>query len=161
MAKLWWGQGQSSEKFIHSDIGYNYRMTNIEAALLCSQLEDIDKILAMKEEVFYMYKMGMRNYDVEIQDEEVNTKHSHWMFGIRVRGGDYKKARDFFDKIGIETRPMFYPITYHKHLANVKCSTTVAEKLAKECIILPSYPQLTDKEIRYIVQGVGAYVKGI
>jgi perosamine synthetase len=161
MAKLWWGQGQSPEKFIHSDMGYNYRMTNVEAALLCGQLEDIDVIMNMKKELFDQYKLGLSNIDVEWQHISVGTTPSCWMFGIRIRNSEYKDARKFFDEKGIETRPMFYPITHHKHLSKIKCSTTVAEELSKECIILPSYPELTHNEIRYIIKAVDEYVKTV
>jgi perosamine synthetase len=157
IARRLWGQGQSDQKFIHSELGYNYRMTNIQAAILYGQLKSLDIITNLKMKIDLKYRSSLEGI-VEFQSWEPYTTHSLWMTGIRIPGSNYEEAKKFFNSKGIETRPMFYPITRHEHYRNVKSITEIAEKLNIECIILPSYPELTLKEQNHIIETVKAYV---
>lgn len=161
------GQGQSDKKFIHAELGYNYRMTNIQAAILCGQLDILPTIQYMKEEIFYCYRMAFTDRDdIKIQSIAPNTKHANWMFGVRVpKQSNYEIAEDYFKKNDIEIRPMFYPMFEHQYLKThpnvygTDCS--IAEQLNKECFILPSYPELSSIEQSYIINTVNNYVKGL
>jgi perosamine synthetase len=163
-AKTTHSQGQSSTRFIHDKLGYNFRMTNIQAALLCGQLEVLPDILQMKYEVFTKYRNALDDRDdILLQDIDPDTQHANWMLGVRVPGNkNYQTAELYFKAQGIEIRPMFYPITAHKHLANNvvswnKCDN--AELLNKECFILPSYPELTQQEQNHILRTLENYLK--
>ena len=162
-ARLVWGQGQSNEKFVHSILGYNYRMTNVEAAILYGQLDLYSEILDRKTNIFNWYKKelsGIQN--IKFQKEEENTIHSKWMFGIRIVGNkDYKSIERFFIDNGIETRPFFYHIQKHKYLNSIWNNMTNAKLLANEIFILPSYPSLSEKEIKYISNKVKEYARTI
>jgi perosamine synthetase len=166
-AKCVQGQGQSDKRFIHNELGYNYRMTNIQAAILYGQLEILPQIMEMKEEIFYDYRLALENRDdILYQAIDPNTKHSNWMFGIRVLGNpNYERAEAYFKQVGIEIRPMFYPIDTHQHLNNNYTvhigNTTNARLLNQECFILPSYPELTVGEQAYILDTLNHYVKSI
>ena len=157
-------QGQSSQRFIHDYLGYNYRLTNIQAALLFSQLESAEKIMGKKRTIFKKYQDKLDGH-VLFQKEHDNTEHSSWMFGIRIPNGQgYLDANKFFHNKGIETRPMFYPLSVHKHIKdhNVTIeSENVSKLLNKECIILPSYPALKSVDIKKIVTAVKQYAKMI
>jgi perosamine synthetase len=141
------GQGQSSERYIHDELGYNYRMTNVQAAILLGQLENIEN----KNRVFKRYANNLCNIPgIRLQKEEDNTQHSKWMFGVRfINLNDYKSAEPYFKKHGIDTRPMFYSFREHKHL-NLTGEDKNAIIINKEVIVFPSYPELTDNEIDYI-----------
>jgi len=160
-ARLLWGQGQSATKFIHDDLGYNYRMTNVQAAILRGQLEYAVEIMEMKTEVFNRYfEAFTKEPTLRVQQTIDGGTHSLWMYGVRIPGNPgYDRAKEFFDRHHIETRPMFYPITRHKHLSHIECETDVAELLAQECIVIPSYPELAmEKEIQdYIIKKVIEY----
>jgi perosamine synthetase len=164
------GQGQSSKRFVHDVLGYNYRMTNIQAALLCGQIDLIYDIGQMKYDVFLQYRMAFRDReDIKIQIEASGTMHANWMFGVRVIGNTcYEDAEKYFRAHGIEIRPMFYSITTHKHLLHhpdifgvdyrqLHCDN--ADLLQKECFILPSFPELTDQEVKHIITVVESYLK--
>jgi len=163
-AKCAHGQGQSDKRFIHKQIGYNYRMTNIQAAILCGQLEILPEILQKKNDVFNKYRLELKDReDIFMQISSQNTENANWMFGIRVPGNNYEVTELFFKNKGIEIRPMFYPITSHQHLVDAAqinyedCSN--AELLNKECFILPSYPELTILEQDYIIQTLNEYLE--
>jgi perosamine synthetase len=161
-AFLFWGQGTApdGEKFIHADIGHNYRMTNVEAAILLGQLEILEEIEERKEQLFYTYKTHVGLIEgAEMQMRNFGTRHSNWMFGVKFPKGNYYMAKKFFEMYGIETRPMFYPITAHGHLKNLRTTTDVAAKLAKEVVIFPSYPNLLLGEIGRITGAMREYAK--
>lgn len=160
-------QGQSDKRFVHKELGYNYRITNIQSALLIGQIEIADQIMQMKNDIFARYRKALKNReDVLIQWEASGTINANWMFGIRIKKQQsYETAEAFFKNKGIEIRPMFYPIAAHTHLANnenvIIDDCTVAEQLNKECIILPSFPELTNEEQGYILDRLDEYVKTI
>jgi len=156
-------QGQSDEKFIHNVLGYNYRMTNIQAALLYGQLKDLPTILEKKEKVFTQYQYELSNLEeISFQKIEKNTKHSNWMFGIKLNNFNLenkKRLELFLFESGIDTRPMFYDINTHKHLSHIKSENTNAKILQSKCLILPSYPELTQSQISYICEKIKNYLK--
>lgn len=160
-AKMLHGQGQSNERYIHHHLGYNYRMTSIQAALLYGQLMELKNIRDKKSKVFYEYsKEFFEMEEVEEQSIEIGCLHSNWMYGLRILDNPgYSFAEKFFGNAGIEIRPMFYPITYHNYLKNTQGKGIKnAELLSKEVIILPSYPDLTRLQIDYIVKAVKMYI---
>lgn len=149
-------QGQSDIKFIHNKLGYNYRMTNIQAAILYGQLLDLSIIQQLKQNVFKTYKEQLSNIDqITFQQIESNTEHSNWMVGIRVQDVYLKnKVNNILYQNSIDTRPMFYPITEHLHLKHLNCDVTNSKKLNQEIIILPSYPELTQNQIEFITKKI-------
>jgi len=77
------GQGLATGKeYFHDIVGYNYRMTNICAAIGFAQLERISDILKEKDRVISEYKKALKNVPVSIHQEVGNVKHSYWMFTI-------------------------------------------------------------------------------
>lgn len=156
-------QGQSNEKFIHNNLGYNYRMTNIEAALLYGQLMFVDEIIDRKLMIFERYRKNLSSCDeIIFQKIEENTQHSNWMFSIKLK--DFSQEKKDKLKLSlyenkIETRPMFYEITKHTHLSHIDCDTTNAKILNSQIIILPSYPELTFSQVDYICDNIKSFLK--
>lgn len=148
-------QGQSHTKFIHNHLGYNYRMTNIQAAILYGQLQSLAFIQKQKQNIFNQYRTLLnKSSNIVFQKTEPNTMHSNWMFGLRFIDFDLEKKKElelYLYEAGIDTRPMFYDIHKHKYLAHIQSiSNTNAQILQKQCLILPSYPTLTESQISYI-----------
>tara|TARA_S200000501_G_C20849726_1_gene755187 strand:- start:84 stop:1181 length:1098 start_codon:yes stop_codon:yes gene_type:complete len=160
------GQGQKKEeRYVHDKLGYNYRMTNIQAAILLGQMEVLPEIIEKKNKIFDTYREKFGNMPkIKIQKIKKNTKHSNWMMGIRIVGNkNYKKIHDFLLNCEIDTRPMFFPMSKHKHLklyANLK-EEKVSSLLSKECVLIPSFPELKDLEINKIINAVYKYTKNI
>jgi perosamine synthetase len=155
-------QGQSTERYIHDELGYNYRMTNIQAAILYGQLQDAEEIRDKKSHIFEVYRKELKNEQSISFQEADNSVHSNWMFGIRIHNNKgYKHAESFFKENKIETRPMFYPASTHKYLKNYKQvsfgSETNSLILNKQCLLLPSYPSLADQDLNHIISSVKKY----
>lgn len=156
-------QGQSEIKFIHSQLGYNYRMTNLQAAILYGQLLDLDYITQKKYQVFESYRHYLKNTQgIKFQLAENNTTHSNWMFGVKFTNftlHDKRKLELYLFENGIDSRPMFYDITQHNHLSHIACTTTNAHFLQSQCLILPSYPELTNSQIMFICDKIKKFLK--
>lgn len=152
-------QGNTNKRFVHDKIAQNYRMTNIQAALLLGQLESLNEIREKKYQIFSKYKKHFSNLEfISLQVEEPNTESANWMFGIRFNNEiTYEKAFEFLQKNGIDSRPMFYSHEKHGYLKNYISSyknNNNAELVSKKSIILPSYPGLKDQEINFIVNKI-------
>jgi perosamine synthetase len=164
-AKITHSQGQSDQRFVHNKLGYNYRITNIQAALLYGQLQILPDILEMKQNIFDKYRQTLKNReDILIQLSPPDTEPANWMMGVRIPGHkNYQAAELYFKSYGIEIRPMFYPITAHSHLTDhyvvswTSCAN--AQILNQESFILPSYPSLTSKEQSHILQTLENYLE--
>jgi|15BtaG_2_1085339.scaffolds.fasta_scaffold01537_7 perosamine synthetase len=157
------GQGQCrGTRYIHDKMAYNYRMTNVQAAILLGQLEILPDIVNKKENIFNIYRERFSNLNgVEIQKINENTVHSNWMMGIRITGNDnYESAKAYLSNKGIDTRPMFYPMSSHRHLKEYSNpdDENVAKILSKECLLLPSFPELKNEEIYYIIQEIDNFI---
>lgn len=154
-----YSQGQSSVRYVHNLLAYNYRMTNVESAFLFDQFSDISHILSLKENVFSNYVKELKNLislnKVSIQLLEDGCERANWMFPVRIVNNDKNidEISEFFNKYGIEIRPFFYPYYKHDHLKDIfhKENNEIPELLNKEIIMLPSFPSLTLEEQKYIV----------
>lgn len=156
------GQGQTNTRYIHDELGYNYRMTNVQAALIYGQLLQIDNIKKMKNGVFSMYRALFSDIDeITFQVSEPNTIHSDWVFGVRIKDNkSYDALEEFMHQNYIDVRPMFYHIHRHQHLKNVPVfgGSEVANKLSNECVLLPSHPTLKEHEICHVSNVLKQYI---
>ncbi|GIW21106.1 MAG: GDP-perosamine synthase [Candidatus Sericytochromatia bacterium] len=146
------GQGLAKyREYWHDVIGYNYRMTNICAAIGLAQLEQIDKIVYKKRQIAEWYKELLKPTKYIFHAELENVYHSYWMCSILV--DDYKKRdelRKHLLKNGVETRPVFYPVHTMPMYSKKFERHIVAENISYRGINLPSYPDLTYDEVKYI-----------
>ena len=146
-------------KYWHEVIGFNYRMTNLQAALGVAQLKQIDKFIERKREIAKLYNSLLKDVNgMTLHPEMPWGKNVYWLYSILVEKSAYGINRDeLVDKLankGIETRRFFYPMhtlpPYKKYAAN--CLFPVAEKLSSSGINLPSGVKLTEKEIHEVAQ---------
>jgi perosamine synthetase len=156
-------QGQSEQRFLHHVLGYNYRMTNVQAALLYSQLGRLHKIQHAKiQPILRMWKGFPKTKRLRPQWIIDRVSHSYWMLGVRIIGSPgYEQVDAFFRKYGIDTRPMFYPMSCHEHLRKyaIPDQEGNARLLNKECVILPSSPKLEDEQVDHIAEIMTNYLE--
>ena len=97
-----------SYEYVHNELGYNFRMPNLNAALACAQLEQLDVFLKNKRELAKSYKTFFESKGINFRTETPNTKANYWLMCIELNN---KKERDLFLKStntsGVMTRPIW------------------------------------------------------
>jgi perosamine synthetase len=155
------GQGQDFERrYWFSILGYNYRLTNMQAAIALAQLEQADWHIARRRENAALYAELFRDLpQFQIQPEKPWAKNVYWINSV-VLPEDFPLTRDetmaALAKQGIETRPFFYPMhTLPMYTAlTAGQSFPVADSYAARGMNLPSGADLTHDEISYVVQAI-------
>ena len=146
--------GNDKDKhYWHNIVGYNYRMTNLCAAIGYGQLSKAKFILKKKRNIFQIYKKNLINLPISLHEECPNTTHSYWLVSIMVNNELIRdKLRNYLNNLNIETRPAFYPIHIMPMYYNKKYKNKfpVATQLSKRGVNLPSGPLLTKKDILFI-----------
>jgi len=149
-------------RFIHTEVGFNYRLTNIQAAIGCAQIENADVLVEARSNVGIRYNRLLKNIkELILPIEEPYIKNVYWMYGI-VLGDEIKLTKEeIMEKLkekGIETRSFFIPM--HQQSAYINktvenapdCSGKfpIADRISSRGFYLPSSSDITDKEIDYI-----------
>src|SRR5579871_1068118 len=99
----------TSQRYVHDVLAYNYRMTNIQVALLFPQLEHVYDLLERRRRVFAAYEGHFRNSGHS--RIHLYPDRALWVVVIRVRGCDYRTFEQWMlSDRSVEVRPMFYPI---------------------------------------------------
>jgi perosamine synthetase len=158
------GQGMDpAHRYWFNIVGYNYRMTNIEAAIGLAQLENIDEHMQSRRRVSaaYMKELSELQEYIEFQKEQKNATHVQWMFSILLRD-TVKKSRDelieFLAQNDIETRPVFYPMHVMPPYYENK-SYPNAEYISQRGINLPSHGLLTQEDIVFVCDKIREFIK--
>ncbi|XTZ37597.1 DegT/DnrJ/EryC1/StrS family aminotransferase [Salmonella enterica] len=151
-------QGVSkTEEYWHDVKAYNYRMTNICAAIGLAQLEKAEQIIARKREIAAQYIHELVDLPMHLQPEPEGYFHTYWMCSILLDESDKRVGlREYLKEQGIETRPLFPPAHTMPHVYSNE-RFPVAESLSRRGINLPSYPTLTEKQVRYICSAIKYY----
>lgn len=155
------GQGLAKyRQYWHDVIGYNYRMTNICAAIGLAQLEQVAKFIKRKKEIAAVYKQELQHVPVMFQDDHKKAEHSYWMCSILVPEASARDPlREHLEVRGIETRPLFYPVHTMPMYSQKYQRHPVAEDLGWRGISLPSYPGLSDNELMFITESIKNFFK--
>jgi perosamine synthetase len=146
-----------NRRYWHTEIGYNYRLTNIQAALGLAQLERIDDLLNKKRQIFEWYSEFLGPLDgVKLNPEMPWAKNVFWMVCLVLGDSTGVSRDDVMSKLaekGIDTRPFFYPLSQMPMYNNGKVNS-VAYNLANNGLNLPSGSNLTEKEVKWIAENV-------
>jgi perosamine synthetase len=153
------GQGLASHReYWHDVVGYNYRMTNIAAAIGLAQLERADEFIARKRALAGRYAELLRDCPVTLHQEAPGTVHSHWMVSLLVPSPEQRDPlRQRLAAAGVETRPVFYPVHTMPMYARSYRKHTVAEDLAWRGMNLPSWPGLSESQLQTITGAIRAH----
>tara|TARA_B100000315_G_C14556223_1_gene578271 strand:+ start:611 stop:1768 length:1158 start_codon:yes stop_codon:yes gene_type:complete len=143
--------------YIHNEVGYNFRLTNIQAALGVAQLEQLSGFLDRKKDIHQQYVNGIENITgLEIAKVPDYANNNHWLNILRIEmdiyGCGQKELMEDLQKIGIQTRSVWHP--NHLQKPYVNCHSYRIEntkQLNENSLCLPSSSQLSDKDIAKIV----------
>jgi perosamine synthetase len=143
------------KKYWHDIIGFNYRMTNLQAAIGVAQLSKIEFLINRKREIAAMYAKLLRDLpSITPAPEMPWAKSVYWLYSILVEKKARNRIIDYLDKEGIETRPFFYPIPMLPPYRSSSARTAVAEELSNSGLNLPSGFKLTNSQIEKIIDSL-------
>lgn len=152
------------QRFVHDEIGWNYRMTNIQAALGVAQLEQIDQFIEKKRWIGEKYAellAGLEEY-IELPNSGTDyAQNIYWVFGLLLKDSVPMNAKSMIaelGKSGIGCRPFFYPMHLQPVYRNMGWylneSYPVAERMAERGFYVPSGLALTEEEITEVVKSL-------
>ena len=159
-------QGQSlTQRYWFTDVGFNYRMTNIAAAIGLGQIEKVQDHLDARQRVASLYKKylgGISSSLLVLPVEKPYAHHVFWMYTVRL-GDQVKMGREEFrNKLlerGIETRPVFHPMTEMPPYED-KNSVFENSALASRGVNLPTHENLTEEDIKFICSAIKELLNG-
>jgi perosamine synthetase len=142
------------KRYWHDFIGFNYRMTNLQAALGVAQLERIESTIRKKLELARLYKdfLGQVN-DVALAPEMPWAKTVYWIYSVLIQRFDRDKVMLRMDEDGVETRPFFYP-AHRLPPYRTRDQLIEAERLSRQGINLPSSTKLSKREVLYVCESL-------
>ena len=158
---------RKSNRFNHDDLGWNYRMTNIQAALGLSQLKNINNVVKKKMSVGRQYfkKLNKNNNQHILPPSNSFAKNIYWVVGIVIKNKKIK-TKNMMKKLlryGIQARPFFWPMSEQKIFKKLKIFDKAnypnSKYLSEYGFYLPSYLKLNNKEIDYICSVVNKLMK--
>jgi perosamine synthetase len=145
-------------RFFHETIGFNFRLTNLQAAIGLAQVEQVDRLVTRKREIGQRYTRRLRKLaGLELQIEQPWARSVFWMYGVVVReetGLDASTLASLLAQRAVETRPFFLgmheqPVFLARGLFSGG-SHPVAERLARQGLYLPSGTALTDEQVERV-----------
>jgi perosamine synthetase len=154
------GQGQSSERrYWHDSFGFNYRMTNICAAIGLAQIERLAEIIERKQAIARRYRDLTATLPVSFQERHGSLTSSEWLVSLLLPPGtDRAQLMKGMAASGVDTRPVFHcahqmPVyARDEHFPN-------AEDISSRGISLPSYPQLANDELDRVIEALARGLK--
>lgn len=145
----------------HSEIGYNYRMSNIAAGIGRGQMEVLDKHVARRRANFEAYKKAFSNIEgIKFAEEQEGSFSNRWLTAILVdpslfSGVDREALRLELSKDNIESRPLWKPMHLQPVFADCPYyGGTVSEELFSKGLCLPSGSNLTDNDLERVINGI-------
>ena len=155
-------------RFYHEDLGYNFRMTNLQAAIGVAQFERIDEFVAKKREIGQYYTENLQKIPgVKTQVEKPWAKCVYWMYCIELDknlGLSARLAMQKLEELNIQCRPFFLGMHSQPALKNYKFSQDafpIADRIAEYGFYVPSSVGLDRKTIDYVIESVGRVVREV
>ena len=148
---------QAKEPFIHYEhleYGYNYRMSNVLAAIGVGQMEVIEDRVAKKREIFEWYKEFLRDVkEITFMPELESSRGNRWLTAITFEKSDYNKIMKALDERNVESRPLWKPMHMQKLFENSKTVLNgVSEELFDKGLCLASSTTMTKDDVKMICE---------
>ncbi|MBQ6024783.1 MAG: LegC family aminotransferase [Lachnospiraceae bacterium] len=153
--------------YIHHEVGYNYRMTNLQAALGVAQMEELPEFIRRKQRNYELYKELFKDFELaELIPFRSGTESNKWFYSLKLDRSRIKvPMRDiitYLDTKGIQTRAIWGLINEQKpYLNEVTYKLEKAPYYAERILNIPSSTQITEEEIQYVAKTIKEYLKDI
>lgn len=157
--RLYRSHGVASRRYWHDVAGHNFRLTNVQAAIGCGQLEHIAVIAQERARVYASYVAALEMLPgIRLQRVTADVKPIMWAVGLTLDPTVYPQGRDAVAAAmaaqGIECRPGFHAACEMVHLYGPS-DTPVARDVARTVLTLPSSPTISDAEIAFVCRTLG------
>jgi perosamine synthetase len=144
------------KRYWHDEVGYNYRITNLQAALGVAQLERIDLFIEKRHEIMEWYRDRLGAYSrLRLNFDGPGVKNVYWMVCMEVQGMTEATRAQLMTDLrarGVDSRPYFYPVSDMPMYE--RANTPVTHGVFASGINLPSYQDLTQTDVNYICEQV-------
>ena len=147
-------------EYFHDEVGYNYRLVNVLAAIGVAQMESFEQILTRKKEIDALYKKELKDVgDIKFQINDFNSDPNCWLFTFRT-----KKMRELLNYLNskqIQSRPFWTPMNklpMYKDLMYIN-ENDISNKIFKECISIPSSSNLTIFDQQKVIAEIKKFYK--
>ncbi len=146
--------------YIHDEVGYNYRMTNLQAALGVAQMEELPEFILRKQRNYELYKELFSDYELcSVLPFREGTCSNKWFYSLLLNREKIKASMreiiNELDKRGIQTRAIWGLINEQKPYLMEECyKLEKAPYYAERILNIPSSTQITEEEIRYVAEKV-------
>ena len=145
-------------EYVHSEIGYNYRLTNLLAAMGCAQMEQLPEFIDTKRRVAAIYSNALKNVPgITPMSQAPWADSTFWLYTILIDrqkfGIDSRMLLRKLDRSNIQTRPLWQPT--HRSKAFADCGSfdcPVADQLNADALSLPSSVGITDEDIQSVIE---------
>lgn len=149
-------------------LGYNYKFTDIQAALGVSQLKKLDKFLEIRKRYASLYNEALKDLDAVVIPYQSPDVDSSWhLYVLQLKTKKIGKSRkQVYDElrqlhnigVAVHYRPVYYH-TYYKNLGYKKGICPVAEQLYENIITLPLFPKMTENDVEDVIEGIRSVCK--
>lgn len=135
------------------DLGYNYRITDLQCALGCSQIAKLDRFIARRRTIAARYRSGLSDLSAQLQLPAEYDSQSHGFHLWVVRVQEASRRRPFFERLralGLGVQVHYRPVylhPYYQHLGYRAGTCPVAEDFAARCVSLPIFPKMSDDDV--------------
>jgi len=151
----------SPKQMDYVDLGYNFRMSNLTAALGISQLKKVDRIIELRREnAEYLTKKLTKIDEVIPPSPPEDYFHVYQMYTIRVKDGRRDALSEYLAERGIMTKVFFHPVhltSFYRKKLGYRVKLPVTEEVSKQVLTLPMYPTLSRREMDYIAQKINNF----
>jgi perosamine synthetase len=150
------------ERFVHEELGWNFRMCNLQAAVGLAQLERLDEFTAKKQKMGAFYQESLKGIPAQLPLAQTSyAKNHYWVFGIVLNSDVKFNASEAMKKLsasGIGTRPFFYPMHQQPALKKLglvdNIARPISENLYQRGFYIPSGLGLTESEMEIVVKKI-------
>jgi perosamine synthetase len=156
----------STENMDYITLGYNFRMSDITAALGVAQMKKIDKLIGLRRQNAAKLTAALSGVkEIETPRPPDGFFHVYQMYTIKVKGGSSSldALSAYLARKGIMSKIYFSPVhltVFYRDKLKYECKLPVTERLSGEVLALPMYPGLTQKDITKIVENIANFFKG-
>ena len=140
------------KKYIHSDAGWNFRLTNLQCCLGLGQLQNIDKTIEHRRRIAKRYNRNLSHVHIQLPFEDKDNYNVYWYYSILVKS-NHDNVLKALDENGIDYRHFFYPLHLQPFI-KTNVSLPTSQYVSGQGLILPTFTELTNDQIDFISETI-------